>query len=321
MIKRLILLWIAILLAPSVGAQEYPTRPVRIIVPWASGGGADIMARLVAAKLSESMSQQFIVDNKPGATGTLGTDLVAKATPDGHTLVIGTNSTYVIAVALGGKLPYDPDKDLTPVVRIGSVPHILSVHPTVDARSVQDFVKLAKERPKSLAYGSSGNGSTPQLAGETFKLMAGLEILHVPYKGSGQSLADTVSGVVQVSFDTLPSQLGYIRGAKLRPLAVLGSKRVSALPELPTIAEAGYAGAEGLTWFGLYGPGGLPSPIVEKLHLEVAKLVRLPDVKSRFETLGADEGTTESPSEFAASAKSEIARYSKVARAAGIKGE
>ena len=305
----------------SAWGQEYPTKPVRVIVPWAPGGGADIMARLISAKLSESLGQQFLVDNKPGATGTVGTDIVAKAAPDGYTLVSGTNSTYVIAVALGARLPYDPDKDLTPIVRIGAVPHILSVHPSISAKTVGEVIAAAKAKPGQLAYGSSGNGSTPQLAGETFKLMTGVNLLHVPYKGSGQSLQDTIGGVVQVSFDTLPAQLGHIRSNRLRPIAVLGPKRVGALPELPTIAEAGFPGAEGLTWFGLYGPGGLPQPIVQKLHAEVARVVKLPDVKARFETLGAEDGTNESQVDFAASAKAEVAKYAKVAKAAGIKSE
>jgi tripartite-type tricarboxylate transporter receptor subunit TctC len=292
-----------------------------VIVPWAPGGGADIMARLVSGKLSEALGQQFIVENKPGATGTVGTDFVAKSAPDGYTLVSGTNSTYVIAPALGAKMNYDWDKDLTPIVRIGAVPHVLALHPSVSAKTVKEFVDIAKAKAGQLAYGSSGTGSTPQLAGETFKLMSGINLLHVPYKGSGQSLIDTVGGVVQVSFDTLPALLGHIRSGKLKPIAVLGPKRVGALPDVPTITEAGFPGAEGLTWFGLYGPAGLPQPIVQKLHAEVSKVVKLADVKARFETLGAEEGTHESPAEFAASAKSEVAKYVKVAKAAGIKAD
>jgi tripartite-type tricarboxylate transporter receptor subunit TctC len=316
--------WAAVLglaLAASAGAQEYPVKPVRVIVPWAPGGGADIIARLVTAKLSETLGQQFLVENKAGATGTIGTDIVAKAAPDGYTLVSGTNATHVIAVAIGAKIPYSQENDLTPIVRIAAVPHVLSVHPSVDVKTVGELIALAKAKPGQLAYGSSGTGSTPHLAGETFKSMTGVSMLHVPYKGSGQSLADTVGGVVQVSFDTLPSQLGYIRAGKLRPLAVLGPNRISALPDLPTIAEAGFAGAEGLTWFAFYGPAGMSPAVVSKLHAEVAKVVKLPDVKARLETLSAEDTTGESPRDFGASAKAELAKYAKVAKAAGIKAE
>lgn len=307
--------------AAVAGAQEYPTKPVRVIVPWVPGGGADIMARLVTAKLTDALGQQFVVENKGGATGTIGTDMVAKAAPDGYMLVSGTNATHVIAVALGAKMAYNQEKDLTPIVRIGAVPHVLSVHPSLDVKTVQELIALAKAKPGQLAYGSSGNGSTPHLAGETFKAMTGVNLLHVPYKGAGQSLADTVAGVVQVSFDTLPSQLGYIRGGKLRPIAVLGPKRLGTLPDLPTIAEVGYPGAEGLTWFGMFGPAGMSPAVVQKLHGEVAKAVKLPDVKAKFETLGAEDGTAESPQEFAASVKAEIAKYTKVAKDAGLKAE
>jgi tripartite-type tricarboxylate transporter receptor subunit TctC len=307
--------------AAAAGAQEYPVKPVRVIVPWAPGGGADIIARIVTGKLSETLGQQFLVENKSGATGTIGTDIVAKASPDGYTLVSGTNATHIITVALGAKLPYDPDKDLTPIVRIAAVPHVLSVHPSLDVKTVRELVALAKSKPGQLAYGSSGNGSTPHLAGETFKAMADVNLLHVPYKGSGQSLQDTVGGVVLVSFDSLPSQLAYIRSGRLRPLAVLGPKRIAALPELPTIAEAGFPGAEGMTWFALYGPGGMSPALVEKVHGEVAKVVKLPDVKARLETLSAEDGTGESPQAFAASAKEELAKYAKVAKSAGIKAE
>ena len=316
--------WMAITLlavlpiAGEAQAQDYPTRPIRVIVPWPPAGGADIVARLISAKLSETLGQQVVIENKPGATGTLGTDLVAKAAPDGYTLAMGTNATHVLAVSLLPKLPYNQDTDLTPITRLSAVPHIVSVHPGLQVSTVAELVALTKTNP-NISFGSAGNGSTPHLAGELFKQVTGARLLHVPYKGTGQSMQDTLGGTVQVSFDTVPSVLSHIRSGKLRVLAIAGPKRIAQLPGVPTVAEAGAPGAEGVTWYGMFGPAGLPQPLVRRLHAEVSKVVQLPDVKSRLEALGTDETVSASPEEFSAMVKSDIAKYAKVIKAAGLR--
>ena len=302
-------------------AQEYPVKPIRMIVPWTVGGGADAVARVIGAKLSDAWGQPIVIDNKPGATGTIGTDIVAKASPDGYTLILGNNSTYVYAVSLYNKLPYDPEKDLTPISRVAEVPHVLSVHPSVPAKTVAELVALAKAQPGMLSYGSSGTGSTPHVAGEVFMSLTGTKFLHVPYKGAGQSVADTVSGQVQVSFDTLPSVIAFINAGRLRPLAVMGPQRIASLPNLPTTAEAGVPGAEGSTWYGLYGPANMPPAVVKKIHDEVARIVKSPDVKAKFDTLGAIETASLPSAELASSVKIDIVKYGKILSSIGVQKE
>jgi len=296
-------------------------KPIRMIVPWTVGGGADAVARVIGAKLSDAWGQPIVIDNKPGATGTIGTDIVAKASPDGYTLILGNNSTYVYAVSLYNKLPYDPEKDLTPISRVAEVPHILSVHPSVPAKTVAELVALAKAQPGMLSYGSSGTGSTPHVAGEVFMSLTGTKFLHVPYKGAGQSVADTVSGQVQVSFDTLPSVIAFINAGRLRPLAVMGPQRIASLPNLPTTAEAGVPGAEGSTWYGLYGPANMPPAVVKKIHDEVARIVKSPDVKAKFDTLGAIETASLPSAELASSVKIDIVKYGKILSSIGVQKE
>ncbi len=304
-----------------VAAQDYPGKPVRIVVPWVVGGGADAVARVLGQKLGEMWAQPVIIDNRGGATGTIGTDLVAKAPGDGYTLLLGNNSTYVYAITLYKKLPYDPDRDLTPISRVAEVPHVLSVHPSVPVKTVKELVEYAKANPGKLSYGSSGTGSTPHVAGELFMNLTGTKFLHVPYKGAGQSVADTVSGQVQVSFDTLPSVLSFIQAGRLRPLAVLGPTRVPTLPDLPTSAEAGYPGAEGSTWYGLYGPANLPPAVLKKVHDDVAKAVKSPDVKARLDTLGAQETAAMPSDELKSNVKAEVAKYAVVLKNMGVEGQ
>jgi len=305
--------------ATMAGAQSLSGRPIRMVVPWTAGGGADISARIIAPKLGEALDTQIVIDNKPGATGMLGTDLVAKAAPDGHTLVLGTNSTFVIAAGLFTKMPYDPVKDLTPITRVAAVPHVLSVHPSVPAHTVAELIAYAKANPGKLSFGSSGTGSTPHLAGERFMIATGTNLLHVPYKGSGQSLADTLAGNVQVTFDTLPSVIGHIKGGKLRPLAVLGPTRASSLPGVPAIAEAGVQGAEGVTWYGIYGPAGMDPKVVAQVHREVVKVMASPEIAAKFKEFGAEEFASRSPDEFSKMVVNEIGVYQKVIKQAGIK--
>lgn len=319
MCARKWLLVLSLVIASTAVAQDYPSKPIRMITPWPPGGGTDIVARLIAAKLTYVWGQQVVVDNRAGATGTIGTDLVAKAAPDGYTLLIGTNATHVIAVSLLPKLPYDQEKDLTPITRVSAVPHIISVHPSVNAHTLAELIALAKARPGTILFGSAGNGSTPHLAGELFKTITGVNLVHVPYKGTGQSLQDTLGGHVQVSFDTMPSVVGYIQNGKLRALAIAGPKRVAALPDVPTVAQAGAPGAEGMTWYGMFGPAKLPTSIIRKVHAEVVKVVQLPDVKARLEALGTDETASGSPEEFAAMVRSEVDKYAKIIKAAGLR--
>lgn len=316
---RRLLVLLCVFFSATAMAQEYPTKPVRLVTPWPPGGGSDIVARLIAAKLTEAWGQQVVVENKSGATGTIGTDMVAKSAPDGYTLILGTNATHVIAPSLYSRLPYDQQKDLTPITRVSAVPHVIAVVASFEAKNLKELIAMAKARPGKISFGSAGNGSTPHLAGELFKTITGVNLLHVPYKGTGQSLQDTIGGVVQVSFDTMPSVLPYIKSGRLRALAIAGPKRVSALPDVPTVAEAGVPGAEGMTWYGLFGPAGLPRPIVDKIFAEVVKIVKLPDVESRLASLGTEETTSASPAEFGAMVQSDIAKYAKVIKAAGLR--
>jgi len=316
MLRRSILL-AGLSVAALARSQSLSSRPIRVIVPWTVGGGTDIAARILSVRLGAILNTQIIIENKAGGTGVIGTDFVAKSAPDGHTLVFGTNSTFSIAPSLI-KLPYDPIKDLTPVTRVGAVPHVLTVYPGVAAKTVAELVALAKAKPDELTFGSSGVGSTVQLAAVQFQIVTGTKLFHVPYKGSGQSVADTIAGNVMISTDTLPAVLQQIKGGRLRALAVMGPRRVSSLPDVPTIAEAGAPGAEGVTWYGLYGPAGMPKSLVNEIYGAVAKAMTESGVKGRFVELGADETISASPEEFANMAVAELERYAKIIKAAGI---
>ena len=315
------LLLAAFAVAGTAAAQDYPAKPVKVIVPWSAGGGADTVARLISAKLSESLGQTFFVENRGGATGTIGTDMVAKSAPDGYTLLLGTNSTYVLAVGLYKKLPYDTDKDLTPISRVAEVPHILSVNPNVPVKSAEELIALLKANPGKYSFGSSGTASTPQVAGQVFMNRTGTKLLHVPYKGSGQSVADTVSGTLQVSFDTLPAVLPFIQSGRLKALAVLGPKRVSALPDLPTTAELGLAGAEGQTWFGLYGPANLPAPIVTRMAAAIEQALADPTTATRFNDMGTPPMRGWTPQRFATYVADEVVAWAPLVRASGARVE
>ena len=304
----------ATLLALALGAtapaaaQEFPSKPVRIVVPWSPGGGADIVARLLSAKLTEVWGKSVYVENKPGATGTVGSDMVAKSAADGHTLLLTNNSTYVMAVGMM-KLPYDQAKDLKPISRVAEVPHVLSVNAGVPASSMAELIALAKSKPGQMPYGTSGLGSTPHIAGEMFMAATGTKLLQVPYKGSGQSLPDTASGNVLVSFDTAPSALPFIQSGKLRPLAIMSSRRLDSLPGIATTAELGAPNALGVTWYGLYGPGKLPEAVTLKIHADILRVVQLPDVKARLAAMGGIETASMPPDTFASEVQAEIKRY------------
>jgi len=308
------------LLAPVAAAQSYPNKAVRMVVPFAAGAGSnDIMARLIAQKLSDSFGQQVVVDNRPGASGIIGTDIVAKALPDGYTVLM-MSLTFTVNPSLFSKLPYDTVKDLVPVTMVASAPLMLVVHPSVPAKSVAEFIAYAKANPGKLNFGSGGPGTTPHLAGEMLKTMAGIQVTHIPYKGGAPALTDLIGGQIQFMLENIPGTLPFAKAGKLRALAVTDLKRSPLLPELPTLDEAGLKGYQIVGWNGLFVPTGTPRAIVDKLHAEVVKALALPNVKERLATMGAD-GVGDTPQHFASFIKAEIPKWAKVVKDAGLKVE
>ncbi len=304
----------------TVHAQTYPDKSVRMVVPFAAGAGSnDIMARLIAQRLSDRFGQQFVVDNRPGASGIIGCDIVAKAQPDGYTVLV-MSLTYTVLPSLFSKLPFDPVKDLTPVTMLASAPLMLVVNPSIPAKNVAEFIAYAKANPGKLNFGSGGAGATPHLAGEMLKSMAGLQVTHIPYKGGAPALADLVGGQIQFMLENIPGTLPFVKSGKLRALAVTDTKRSPLLPDLPTLDESGLKGYELVGWNGMFVPAGTPAAIVNKLHGGVVAALALPDVKERLSVLGAD-GVGDTPQHFAAFIKADIAKWAKVVKAAGIKVE
>jgi tripartite-type tricarboxylate transporter receptor subunit TctC len=302
------------LAAPLAFAQPYPTKPVRVIVPSQAGGGADIVARTIGQKLTEVLGQQFVVDNR---IGIVGAEIVAKAAPDGYTLMF-TTSALAVRASVYGKLPYDTLKDFQPVTQTLSQSNVLVVHPSVPAKNVSELVALAKSRPAQLNYGSGGNATSNHLAGELFKLLANIQVVHVPYRGVPLAITDVVAGRVQYIFGSPVSTLPQVKEGKLRLLAVTTPKRTPALPHVPTIAEAGLPGYEFTGWMGFFAPVKMPRATVDRLHAESVKILRQPEISRRLQAEAA-EPVGSSPAEFAAFLKDEIARWTKVARAAQIK--
>ncbi len=308
-------------LAASVAfAQGYPSKPVRMVVPFPPGGTTDILARAVGQKLSEAWGQQVVIDNRPGAGGNIGTDIVAKAPADGYTLLMGTVGTHAINASLYAKLPFDPIKDFAPVALVASVPNVLVVNATIPATSVKELIALAKSKPGQLNFASSGNGTSIHLSGELFKSMTGTSILHIPYKGSSPALTDLIGGQTNMMFDNLPSSMGHIKSGKLRALAVTSAKRSPALPDVPTIAEAGVAGYEASSWFGVLAPGGTPKEIVAKINADIVKALGVPEIKERLSSQGA-EPVGNTPEQFAAYIGTELVKWAKVVKDSGAKIE
>ena len=303
--------------APAQGA--YPTKPIRLIVAFPPGGSTDIIARLVAQKLSERLGQQVIIDNRGGAGGTIGTDMAAKSPPDGYTLTMGTTSTHVIAPAAYANLKYDPIKDFAPITLVASTPYLLVVNPSVKANSLKDFVALVKSQPGKLNYASAGTGSTTHLAMEMLKTTAGMDIVHIPFNGNGPAGAAVLGGQVQALFGSMPAVLPQAKAGKVRPLAVGTAKRSPALPDVPTVAESGYPGFEVSLWLGFFAPRGTPIAIVNRLHSELVKIALSPEMKEQFERNGAEPATNVSSLDLERLVRSEIAKYSKVIKAANIK--
>jgi tripartite-type tricarboxylate transporter receptor subunit TctC len=303
----------------SSKGPAYPSRPIRLIVPFAPGGSNDIMARLVGQRFSESMGAQVVVDNRAGGSGIIGTDIAAKAAPDGYTLLM-MSLTFAVNPSLFRKLPYDTERDLIPVTLVASAPLMLVVHPSIPAKSVQEFLAYAKGNPGKLNFGSGGPGTTPHLAGEMLKMMARVQMTHIPYKGGGPALTDLMGGQIQFMLENIPSTLPLAKSGKLRALAVSGLKRSSLVPDLPTLDEAGLKGYEIVGWNGLFLPVGTPRPIVIRIYQETSKALAQPEMKERLATMGA-EGVGSSPDEFRAFVKAEIAKWAQVVKEAGLKVE
>jgi tripartite-type tricarboxylate transporter receptor subunit TctC len=301
----------------AVAQTSYPQKPVRLMVGAGPGGGTDIIARMLAEKMADAFKGSFIVENRPGASNTIAADLTAKAPPDGHTLLVATNTGQAIAPHLL-KLSFDPIKDLTPIGLVVTVPNVLVVGTQVPANSVKELVALMKAKPQELKYASSGVGSTQHIAGEGFDLAAGVQSVHVPYKGSAQAHLDLISGQVEFMFDTTSSAMGQIKAGKFKPLAVTTAQRSSELPHVPTLAEAGVSGFEMSTWYGVFVTTGTPPEVVSKLQAELARIIKLPDVQTKLKGLGGETGQL-SPEEFSKLNRQEYERFGKLIKQANIK--
>ena len=304
--------------AAHAQGAAYPNKPVRLIVAFPPGGSTDIIARLVGQKLSERLGQQVIIDNRGGAGGTIGTEIAARANPDGYTLTMGTTSTHVIAPAAYPNVKYDPIKDFTPITLVASTPYLLVLHPSVQAKSLKEFIALMKSQPGKLNYASAGTGTTTHIGMEMLKIASATDIVHVPYNGNGPAGTALMGGQVQALFGSMPAVLAQAKSGKMRPIAVGTAKRSSALPEVPTVAESGYPGFEVSLWLGFFAPRGTPAPVVGKLYDELVKIARSPEMKDQFERNGADPATT-TPAELTKLMKVELDKYSKVIKAANIK--
>jgi len=310
---------IAVAAVPGVAAQNYPTKPVRMIVPFTPGSATDLLARRVAPKMSDNWNQQVVVDNRGGGGGTLGASIVAKATPDGYTLLVHSIA-FAMNAALYSKLPYDPLKDFAPVSQIVISTSLLVVAPTLGVKSVKQLIALAKQKPGQLTFGTSGVGSGTHLNGEQFRFAAGIDVVHVPYKGVPEPLIDTMSGRIDYFLSPLVPALPFIRDGRLLALAVSTAQRTSVLPDVPTIAEAALPGYEFQAWFGVFAPAGTPRPVVDQISREIARIVYLPDIKKQFLNQG-EEGKPSTPEEFTRFIRAEIEKYSKVVKLAGIRVE
>lgn len=306
------------LCAVMAHAQSFPTKPVRLVVPFAAGGSTDIVGRTLAQKLNEMWGQPVVVDNRAGGSTVIGTDIVAKAPPDGHTLLV-TPAPFTIVPSLSPKLPYDPQRDFEPITLINTTPLVVVVHPGVPAKSVKELIALAKAKPGALNYGSSGSGGSNHLAGELFNAMAGVKMVHVPYKGNAPALTDLVGGHVDLVFNGLTSALPLIKYGKLRALGMTSLKRASALPEIPTLDEQGLKGFQAVAWNGLTAPGRTPKEIIARLNTDVLKVIRSPELAEKLKAEGSDPvGST--VDDYAAFLRDEIAKWRKVIQFANIKG-
>jgi tripartite-type tricarboxylate transporter receptor subunit TctC len=310
--------FLLIVLCGASAAQNYPVKPIRVVVPFPAGGIADIFARVIGGKLNEAWGQQVVVDNRPGAGGNIGAEIVAKSPPDGYTLVMGSIGTHAVNVSLFSKLPYDPVRDFAPVTLVMEADGLLVLHPSVPVRSVKDLIALARTRPGQIAYASAGNGTASHLAGELFKIMAKIDMVHIPYKGNVPAITDLVGGQTSLLFATMPTVMPMVQAGRLRALAVTGVVRSPAAPELPTIAETGLPGFEVTNWIGLFAPAGTPREIVNRLNAEANRTMQQPEIRTRLTNEGA-KFTARTPDEFGVFVKAEIAKWAKVVKTAGIR--
>ena len=299
-------------------AQSYPNRPVRLVVGFPPGGGADFVARVAAQTLSENLNQQVFVDNRPGANSIIACEFVARASPDGYTLLLGVTASHAINPNVYSKLPYDAVKDFAPITNMGFSPLILVINPSLPVNSVMELIALAKAKPGQLNFASAGNGNVTHLAAELFRSMTGVSMIHVPYKGSVAAITDLIAGQISLYFDTMPSSLPHVRGNRLRALAVTSAKRSRAAPDIPTVAESGVPGFEITNWSGVFAPAATPQEIVKKLNTELVKGLNRPELQGPFAKQGMEViGNT--PEQFATALKSEIMKWSKIAEAANIR--
>jgi tripartite-type tricarboxylate transporter receptor subunit TctC len=320
MLKRVLLVAACVLHAGGAFAQAYPGKPVKMIVGFPPGGGTDVVARVISAKVQEWWGQPVTVENRPGATGTIGADYVAKSAADGYTLLMGHVNSTGLAPNLFPKLPYDPIKDFAAVAYVGYVPNVLAVHPSINVKSVKELVALLKANPGKYNYASSGNGSTQHIAGEVFKQLTGTSIVHVPYKGSGDAIKDLLAGVVAMNFDTMPPVLPHIQAGKLRGLAISTPRRLPQLPDVPTFVEEGITGFDVTNWYGVMAPAATPRDIVFKLNADINRAMQVPEVRARLEAVGTQLREMSAP-EFDAFMKAEVAKYAKIIKDTGVKIE
>jgi tripartite-type tricarboxylate transporter receptor subunit TctC len=317
-LQRIFLAALLALSAAAAGAQTYPSKPIRLVVPFPAGGSLDVVARAIGQKLSEAWGQPIVVDNRPGAGGNIGADLVAKSRPDGYTILEGALSTHAVNVSLYSRMPYDPVRDFDPITLVAVTPNVLVLNPSVPANNVKELIAYAKANPGKLSFASGSNGSAGHLAGELFKTEAGVDMVHVPYKGAAPAMQDLLAGRVQLMFDNLANSMQQVRAGKLRALAVTTARRSTLVPDLPTLSEAGLPGFDISTWWGFLAPAGTPREIVAKWNAEVARILATPEMKAFFAQQGAEPSPT-SPEAFGAMIQSEIAKYAKIVKASGAK--
>src|SRR5262245_8822408 len=316
---RVILVCCAIAATPAL-AQQYPSRPVRFVVPFAPGGSVDTLARTIGPRLADTLGQQIVVDNRPGGNGDIGMLIVAKAPPDGYTILLGYLANLAIAPSLYAKMPYDPAKDYSPITQVATSPNVLTAHPSVQAKGLQELIALAKAKPGAVNFASTGVASVGHLTGELLNSLAGMKMTHVPYKGGGQAIIDLVGGHVQVMFSGFSAAMPHIKSGKVRALAVTGARRSPVLPDIATIAEQGFPGVEATAWYGVLAPAGTPRPVVVRLHGELVKIFKSADVVQRLDALGFEMvGST--PEQFGSYMRVETAKWAKVVKASGAKPE